>query len=341
MPAAQPEREMAPDLAPAAAPPVVPLRIGDYRVVRLLGAGSVAEVYEAVREAPDRAGAGPGQRVAVKVLQKELAEDEQVAARFLQAAEAAAAADHPGLVPPLEWGVLEDGAPYVVTEFVEGTSLRQVLAGRVGVTRAMQIGQRLAQALAAAHSVGVVHRDLKPEGIVLLAGTDQPRILDLGAARVSAEQRASRASVPPLVSRPQRQRSTQRYLSPEQWRGAAEITDRADVYALGAILYEMLGGGPPFASASASEVMALHLLQTPPPLRARRPEAPAMLTELVHRMLAKDPAERPAMVEVESTLETLRGVRERRLQRQRAVLRALLSVVLLGVLVVLLLTSRR
>jgi serine/threonine protein kinase len=318
-----------------------PQQIGDYRVLRRIHTGAVTEVYEGLATTPP----GPdrtGRRVALTVLQKELAQDGQTATRFLTAAGAAMEVHHPALVVPLHCKTLPDGTPYVVTDFIEGTSLRRLLKRRMPVPLAVTVGRRLAQGLAAAHQAGVVHRDLKPENILFVpparvrprvgqqdldTGVGIPRILNLGAARLSAELRASRASVPPIptLSALHRGSAPHRYLAPEQWRGATDITDRADVYALGAILFEMLGGAPPFAAASTSEVMALHLLKTPPPLRERRREVPAVLADLVHRMLAKDAQERPSMTEVQGTLATLGDLQE---QQQKKRLRVVLVVAL-------------
>ncbi|HVY39943.1 MAG TPA: serine/threonine-protein kinase [Polyangia bacterium] len=275
-------------------------RIGNYQVVQRLGEGGMAAVYLATHPTL-------GRRVAVKVLNRDLARVEQMVQRFFDEARAASAIGHRGIVEVFDLGTLPSGAPYIVMDYLDGESLAQRVArtGRLSLEAALEIAAQVASVMAAAHGRGIVHRDLKPDNLFLvpdplLPGRELVKLLDFGIAK--------------LVQRPtnggdQRTRTgvilgTPRYMSPEQCRESRDVDHRTDVYSLGVVLYEMLAGAPPFASASWGELAHMHIGVTPPALQAIVPDVPPAVAAVVHRMLEKDPAARfQSMLDVGAALE--------------------------------------
>ena len=281
-------------------------RIGKYRIVRHLGSGGMASVFEAVHESA-------GVRAALKVLHPNLAANHEVALRFRSEAHAANLVHHPGLVRVLDSGQLDSGVTYLAMEYLDGVSLHarlnQVEGGRLVPLQAVYIIAQLASALSALHARKIVHRDLKPENIMLIVdsqapGGEQAKILDFGIAKLAA------ADVAPggMVTRTGMLMGTPTYMAPEQCRGARGVDDRADVYALGVILYQLLAGQPPFSGSGPAEVMAMHLFDEPPPVRGHTPQLSPELARLVHELLRKQPAQRPAMAEVTRRLTDLAGM---------------------------------
>ena len=273
-------------------------RVGSYLLVRHLGTGGMASVYEAVHE-PE------GLRAAIKLLHPDYAKNPDVAARFLNEARAANSVDHPGIVRIYDSGILPDGVAYLSMEYVDGVSLldrMQKLPGRMSQAHAVQLGQQLALALAALHQRGIVHRDLKPENLMLVAdpsvpGGERVKILDFGIAKLAAGTAGPGAE----VTRTGMLLGTPTYMSPEQCRGSRSVDAKADVYALGVILYQLLGGQPPFIGSGAADVMTMHLFEQPAPLSSLAEVSPR-LGRLVHQMLHKSPAERPSMAQVAARL---------------------------------------
>ena len=273
-------------------------RVGSYLLVRHLGTGGMASVYEAVHE-PE------GLRAAIKLLHPDYAKNPDVAARFLNEARAANSVDHPGIVRIYDSGILPDGVAYLSMEYVDGVSLldrMQKLHGRMSQAHAVQLGQQLALALAALHQRGIVHRDLKPENLMLVAdplvpGGERVKILDFGIAKLAAGTAGPGAE----VTRTGMLLGTPTYMSPEQCRGSRSVDAKADVYALGVILYQLLGGQPPFIGSGAADVMTMHLFEQPAPLSSLTEVSPR-LGRLVHQMLHKSPAERPSMAQVAARL---------------------------------------
>lgn len=276
-----------------------PTRIGPYRILKPLGEGGMGVVYEALHDSIER-------RVALKVLHPEYARNPDAVTRFFNEARAVNRIEHPNIVQISEFGQADDGAAYLVMEFLRGETLDQRLERLVAKGRRMQlaevvqIGVQLADALAAAHEKGIVHRDLKPCNVMLVPDTLSPsgervKLLDFGIAKLTQGAGGKATKTNALMGTPQ-------YMSPEQCRGAGGVDDRTDVYALGVILYELLAGRPPFVAEEPIAYLAMHNSQPPPPLADRAPQTPEKIRKLVHRLLEKDKAARPPMREVRATL---------------------------------------
>jgi serine/threonine-protein kinase len=238
-----------------------------------------------------------GRLAAVKVLLPAFSDDVEISARFFNEARATSLVRHPGIVEIYDCGTLE-GQAYIVMEFLAGESLEAALAraghlaGELGTVGSV-LGQ-VADALGAAHEHGIIHRDLTPGNVFLLgkrgaSPSIATKILDFGVAKLAGDWLGPGAS-----TRPGAVLGTPAYMSPEQCFGSAEIDQRADVYALGCIAFEMLTGRPPYLRTSASELLVAHLRE-PTPIPSRwRPEIPRPFDDLIVRMLSKDPASRPA-----------------------------------------------
>jgi Tol biopolymer transport system component len=268
-------------------------RLGPYEILGPLGAGGMSEVYRArdPRLARD---------VAVKVLSSTTSQDPERLRRFQQEAKAAGVLNHPNVLALYDVGVHE-GLPYVVSELLEGETLREKLqAGPLPARRAVDWAVQIAQGLAAAHDRGIVHRDLKPEN-VFVTRDGRLKILDFGLAklteplppaRADSDQAPTAAIVTPSShSHPGLVVGTAGYMSPEQVRGGA-LDHRSDVFSFGAILYEMLTGRRAFRGGSAVETMSAILKEEPPDLESVGPPLPAGLARLVRHCLEKNPEER-------------------------------------------------
>ncbi len=262
-----------------------------YRLGALLGAGGMGEVYAA--EHTDL-----GRSVALKVLAPSLSNDPSLVQRFRLEARAIAALSHPNLVHVHDLGTTDDGRLYYAMERLRGMSLhgrlaraREQGAGRLDAAECVRIGVAVARGLAAAHAVGVVHRDIKPENIFL---TDDGgvKVLDFGVAKTSNA--TILGGTDANVTRAGELFGSPAYMAPEQARGIA-VDARADLYALGAVLYECATGTPLFRDATVFEVLARQLSEVPEAPRRRAPDAqiPAAFDALVMQCLAKDPEARP------------------------------------------------
>jgi tRNA A-37 threonylcarbamoyl transferase component Bud32 len=285
---------------------MVEQRIGNYRVIRKLGEGGMGVVFECVHEYI-------GRRAAVKVLHADFSRNPEMAVRFLNEARATNIVQHPGIVNIFEFDRLPDGSAYIVMDYLDGDSLTQRLArvgGKMEVGYALALTWQVSEALAAAHSKGVIHRDLKPDNIMIVSdpgdpSKEQAKILDFGIAKVAEQQGLGPALVKTQIGVPM---GTPLYMAPEQWKGAAEVDEKSDVYSLGVILFEMLSGQPPFIANSSSEVMALHILATPRSVRELNPLVPEEVAGLIAHMLAKTSSERPQMIQVARELRRLLGI---------------------------------
>jgi hypothetical protein len=248
---------------------------GRYELADRLGGGGMADVFRAHDRTLDR-------DVAVKLMRAAFATDPEFVERFHREAEALGAIDHPNIVRVMDYGAGADG-PFIVMELVGGGTLWDLMRarGRLDQYLAAQIAAAIADGLEAAHVRGVLHRDLKPDN-VLLDGEGRPKIADFGIARLAAATAITRTGE--LLGTPQ-------YLAPEQMSGDI-VDERADVYALGVILYEMLTGARPTGGRTPSEIVARRLRIDPRPPSRLVPIAPA-LSALVMRALARDPGRRP------------------------------------------------
>ncbi|NMC70255.1 MAG: serine/threonine protein kinase, partial [Myxococcales bacterium] len=260
--------------------PVGRLIAGKYRVTQRLGGGGVADVYEAVHEEI-------GQRFAIKILKPEFAAFPEVAERFLVEARAAAAVRHPGVVKIFDFGRLDEGMPYLVMELLDGESLADLLERkrRLPQEQAIALCLHVLDALEAAHRAGVVHRDLKPENVVLVRGPGgEPwaKLIDFGIALLGRIGPAAiRQTVQGTVM------GTPFYMAPEQARGALDIDGRADLYALGVMLFEMLVGKLPFTGRTPAEVLTRVLTEPFPSARAADDSIPAALDDVILRATAR------------------------------------------------------
>jgi len=265
--------------------------IGSYRILDKLGEGGMGTVYIAEHELL-------GKKVAIKVLLPEHSSDPELVQRFFNEARAATRINHPGIVEIFEFGYDKDRSAYIVMECLRGESLGARLAREHTLSAAttVRLMSQVAGALAQAHREGIVHRDLKPDNIFVVPdpdviGGERAKILDFGIAKLS-EQTGSG-----VKTRAGAVIGTPTYMAPEQFRGAAGVDHRADIYALGAVIYEMLTGRPPFIGEGMAELMEKHLLEPPPPPRSLVPTIPPALERVVLRALAKRPEDRQSSAE--------------------------------------------
>jgi eukaryotic-like serine/threonine-protein kinase len=278
----------------------IPHLINDrYRLDRIVNRGVSSAFFAAFDLESD-------QQVAVKIIRPSAMADPRARDRFSQEAELAASFKHPAVAEVYAFGILPDASAYVVCEYVRGTSLRSELrrVGKFPVTRAVHVLSELAEALDAAHRAGLVHRDLKPESVILLGeskGGAQPtavengehhllKLVDFSFSRVSS----GRAYAPGNTSKLQglgQLPARPTYLSPEQFLGA-EADLRSDIFSLGVIAYEMLAGQPPFAAKRVGDHAGKVLNERPAPLRSFNPDVSIVIEAEILRALEKEPLNR-------------------------------------------------
>ena len=275
---------------------------GRYRILAKLGEGGMGAVYRAEQISLKRT-------VALKVLKPELSAEPGLVRRFNAEAELAAKLNHPNTVTLYDFGQDVDGSLFIAMEFLEGRSLRELLMkeGPLPPARALAIIDQVCASLSDAHGRGIVHRDLKPDNVMLVQigkRSDVVRVLDFGIAKLRDEQ-GDITAMP--MTRAGDLLGTPQYMAPEQIRGE-KIDARTDVYALGAMLYEMVTGRLPFEGPSLMAILSKHLTELPVPPHARRPDLgiPLPLSQIVMEALQKDPAARPITMEVLS--ERLSGL---------------------------------
>ncbi|MGW0797126.1 protein kinase domain-containing protein [Streptomyces sp. NPDC002692] len=264
---------------------------------RVIGRGNMGEVHRAEDlQAPEGM---PERTVAVKTILRrrtgiavDTTGDSKAVERFRREVGIMRQLDHhPNLTRLVAGGIAADGdgLPYLAMEYLDGESLRDLIEEepQLPIPWAAAIGAQIAAGLAAAHAQGVVHRDLKPANVMLTRGGGTVKVLDFGMGSIVDDPDQTRLTSTGVSV------GTARYMAPEQCQ-AKQVTQAADLYALGCVLYEMLVGVPPFTSESAYELAERHVHREPGPVRAIRPEVPTELARLVDRLLAKDPADRPA-----------------------------------------------
>jgi serine/threonine-protein kinase len=269
----------------------------EFQIVRLLGGGSVAEVYLARERALQRL-------VAIKVMKPELATDETARKRFEREGRSAAKIHHHNVATVHRVGSLEDKTPFIIMGYVEGRNLADALQaeGVMTIERACQTLSQVASALAAAHENGIVHRDVKPDNVVRDRDSDRVVLTDFGIAAIleTGTESISRLTQQGQVL------GDPRYMSPEQLLGEA-VTDESDVYSLGVMGYELLTLKPPYEGSTTVQLITAHLKQDPIPLTRLRPDADPQLEQLMGRCLAKNPRHRPRASEVAKALEHFTG----------------------------------
>jgi serine/threonine-protein kinase len=252
--------------------------LAGFRIERLLGSGAMGAVYLAQDTHLQR-------KVAVKVLVPELAEDERFRKRFLGESQLAASLDHPNIVPIYAAGE-EGGLLYLAMRYVEGYDLRELvdsMPGGLDPAQAVRLLGPVADALDAAHALGLVHRDVKPANVIVAAETEQPYLCDFGLARhaMSAESLTGTQGFVGTIA----------YIAPEQI-ASGNVDARADVYSLGCVLFECLAGTPPYSRAGDLQVIFAHVNEPPPLVTAARPALSPQIDAVVQKALAKEPDER-------------------------------------------------
>src|SRR5215475_5762784 len=260
--------------------------INHYEVVSLLGAGGMGEVYLA--EDPRL-----GRRVAIKVLPAEFARDSDRLRRFEQEARATSSLNHPNILTVYDIGDHE-GSPYIVAELLEGEELSELIKqGAIAQRKAVDYARQIVEGLAAAHAKGVVHRDLKPENL-FITNDGRLKILDFGLAKLTqVDGSQAQTDIPTrrVNTDPGVVMGTVGYMSPEQLKGRA-VDQRSDIFAFGAILYEMLSGRRAFHGESAAETMSAILKEDPPELSQTNQNVSPALERLVNRCLEESPESR-------------------------------------------------
>ncbi|MGZ5294547.1 MAG: Stk1 family PASTA domain-containing Ser/Thr kinase [Actinomycetota bacterium] len=249
---------------------------GRYRVEARIGAGGMAEVFRGFDPVLNRT-------VAIKTLLPQFARDEAFVARFRREAQAAARLNHPNIVAAYDTGS-DDGTQYIVMEFVEGRTLAEFLATgrRPTPVQSAEIAQKICSALAAAHAQGVIHRDIKP-GNVMVTRDGTVKVMDFGIARMTTGVETAPQTSAVL--------GTATYLSPEQAQGGP-VDARTDIYSLGTVLYEMVGGRPPFTGESPVAIAYKQVNESPVPPSQLNPDVPPRLDAVIMKALSKNPANR-------------------------------------------------
>ncbi|KAB2889245.1 MAG: serine/threonine protein kinase, partial [Kofleriaceae bacterium] len=285
---------------PVGPDPLIGLTIGNYRVSQKLGEGGMGAVYLA--EHPHI-----GKKVALKILHAEFASNNDVVSRFFNEAKAVNDIGHPNIVDIVDYGVLTtgpsgEGLVYFIMEFLPGITLTELIRRESPLPpeRALSVCLQVADALSASHKSNIVHRDLKPDNIILIQRgreKDFVKLLDFGIAKLTGDQPGSRRTRTGLVM------GTPAYMSPEQCEGRGNVDHRADIYALGIVLYEMITGRVPFYGEGYGEVLVQHLTQAPPPPSTIRGLIPPHVEQVILKALEKRPEMRfPTMDEMSKAL---------------------------------------
>ncbi len=263
--------------------------VGNYQILSKLGTGGMGAVYLAEHPLI-------GKKVALKVIHRELSGNREVVQRFFQEARAVNTIGHEHIVEIHDFGQTPEGDHFYIMEFLDGLTLAQAISRerRLDVRRALHISAQIASGLAAAHACGVIHRDLKPDNVMLLqrglGGGDFVKILDFGLAKMFASGNAPLTAMGVVLGTPQ-------YMSPEACESKRDVDHRTDIYAVGILLFQMLTGALPFDGASMGEVLVKQVTQLPPAPRGLNPEIPPSVEQIILRCLAKKPDGRFATME--------------------------------------------
>jgi serine/threonine protein kinase len=254
--------------------------VGNYQILSKLGTGGMGAVYLAEHPLI-------GKKVALKVIHRELAGNREVVQRFFQEARAVNTIGHENIVEIHDFGQTPEGDHFYIMEYLDGLTLASVIsrARRLDVVRALHIAAQIASGLAAAHACGVIHRDLKPDNIMLTMRQGNPdfvKILDFGLAKMFSSGNAPLTALGVVLGTPQ-------YMSPEACESKRDVDHRTDVYAVGVLLFQMLTGQLPFDGASMGEVLVKQVTQLPPAPRGFNPDIPPSVEQIVLRCLAKAP----------------------------------------------------
>ena len=259
---------------------------GKYELTSLLGEGGMGAVYLAQHKLINR-------KLAVKFLHPQYADNEEVVTRFQREAQSAARIGHENIIEITDMGTADDGAPYIVMEFLEGDDVKGVLEtdGVMPVPRAANIMVQALSALQAAHDVGIIHRDLKPENIYLVRKSSNPdyvKLLDFGISKFKELETDGQKALTQTGT----VLGTPHYMSPEQARGEQNLTPRSDIYAMGIILYQMLTGHLPFDAPNYNALLIKILTEDPPLPETLNPDLPEDIVETIKIAMARDVDER-------------------------------------------------
>jgi eukaryotic-like serine/threonine-protein kinase len=268
--------------------------VGNYRVISQIGSGGMGSVYLA--EHPSI-----GKRVALKVIHRELSANREIVQRFFQEAKAVNKIGHDNIVVVHDFGQTDAGDNFYIMEFIAGQTLAAVMASEIilPVDRAIHIATQIAAGLEAAHSVGIIHRDVKPDNIMLsaqLRQRDAVKILDFGLAKIFGSSGPGLTAVGVMLGTPQ-------YMSPEACQCKPNIDFRTDIYALGTLMFQMVVGRRPFDAESMAAVLMKQVIELPPSPAALEPEVSAGLDQIILRCLEKQPEQRfPSMKQLREAL---------------------------------------
>jgi serine/threonine protein kinase len=269
----------------------IPSHIGQYRILRKIGAGGMGLVYLGEHTLL-------GRRAAIKTLLPSMSANAEVVERFFNEARATSAIRDPGVIQVFDFGYHVDGTAYIVMELLEGEALaaRILRLGKLALGDALRMARQIASSLASAHACDIVHRDLKPENIFLVTDSEaqageRTKVLDFGICKLGTGD-ITLTQTGAMVGTPV-------YMSPEQCRGDSSIDGRSDIYAFGCLLFHMLTGRPPFVGEASGDLIVAHLDDTPPPPSQLVPDLPPAIDALVLRCLAKSREDRyPSMSEL-------------------------------------------
>ncbi|MBM4387641.1 MAG: serine/threonine protein kinase, partial [Deltaproteobacteria bacterium] len=276
-----------------------------YKILHPIGNGAMGSIYKAEHMTLEKV-------ICLKVLHKHLVKDESHIKRFHREARAASRLSHPNCIGIMDYGQTDDGLTFIAMEYISGEDLATTLHKEVRLPpeRALRIAIQICEALDEAHSKGVVHRDMKPENIMLEHKRLEPdfvKVLDFGIAKIrdSSGSSGSFHTATGLVF------GTPEYMSPEQIKGE-DLDGKSDIYSLGIVLYQMLCGKLPFEGESVLEIATQHLTAKPPPVEKFNPDLPREICHAVMALLSKKKDERPSAIELRETLCKLQdGLKER------------------------------